>query len=179
MNVYMHYATGLGTVDKQYNDNCKLSERIRDLRVTRYRESVDGVHTFSWDEAKSFFKGSQCEDPKDKVYGLLGLVDESLKVAPDYNKSLEAVFEDMIYKQARCGKSNFSDWKVWASRGEKNLDWERVTKTGSLRKADMKNCKLRQVFLDITFIRDGEFTIPLSTRRKPIHFSFLSCLRYP
>ena len=40
---------------------------------------------------------------RDKVYGILGLVDEARIICPDYTKSLEDVFMDMMRSEARNG----------------------------------------------------------------------------
>jgi hypothetical protein len=47
------------------------------------------------------FEGSECENPRDKVYGLLGLVKESAAIEIDYEKSVEEVFFDVINKVVR------------------------------------------------------------------------------
>jgi hypothetical protein len=42
------------------------------------------------------FSAYDCEDPRDKVYGLLGLVSEGDKLEVDYNKSTEDIFLEVI-----------------------------------------------------------------------------------
>ncbi|KAF1830797.1 HET-domain-containing protein [Decorospora gaudefroyi] len=42
------------------------------------------------------FASMQCEDPRDKVYGLLGLVDERSRPMVDYNKPLYEVYIDTV-----------------------------------------------------------------------------------
>ncbi|KAJ4986802.1 het domain protein [Stagonosporopsis vannaccii] len=37
----------------------------------------------------------ECQDPRDKVYGLLSLIDKQQRIAVDYNKSTEEVFLDV------------------------------------------------------------------------------------
>ena len=41
------------------------------------------------------FSGYNCEDPRDKVYGLLGIVKEKERLEPDYNKPVQEVFLDV------------------------------------------------------------------------------------
>jgi hypothetical protein len=46
------------------------------------------------------FSGNKCEDPRDRVYGLLGLTDKQLRIIPDYTKSIQEVFVDVV--EALC-----------------------------------------------------------------------------
>ncbi|KIW00951.1 uncharacterized protein PV09_07477 [Verruconis gallopava] len=46
-------------------------------------------------------QASECTDPKDKVYGMLGLmevVEGDLKITPDYGNSLSEVYRDLVWK---------------------------------------------------------------------------------
>ena len=42
------------------------------------------------------FEESRCQDPRDKVYGLMGLVKESQRIQIDYGESLEELLLDLI-----------------------------------------------------------------------------------
>jgi hypothetical protein len=42
------------------------------------------------------FAGMQCEDPRDKVYGLLGLVEEQKRPEVDYSKTLYQIYSDTV-----------------------------------------------------------------------------------
>ncbi|PVH72150.1 HET-domain-containing protein [Cadophora sp. DSE1049] len=48
------------------------------------------------------YRENLCHDPRDKVYGLLGLVDEAARVAVDYDKPVEEVFLDAA--QSACNE---------------------------------------------------------------------------
>jgi hypothetical protein len=50
----------------------------------------------SWHEAITFSKNSGCRDVRDRIYGLLGLVEESIKIVPDVSKPLEQLFLEII-----------------------------------------------------------------------------------
>lgn len=42
------------------------------------------------------FSTSECSDPRDKVYGILGLLTEALRPEVDYKKSVEQIFLDVV-----------------------------------------------------------------------------------
>jgi hypothetical protein len=44
------------------------------------------------------FSESECENPRDKIYGILGLVPEHRRVQVDYAKPLQQIFFDVLYK---------------------------------------------------------------------------------
>jgi hypothetical protein len=50
----------------------------------------------SWHEAIMFSRNSGCGDVHDRIYGLLGLVEESIKIVPDVKKPLEQLFLEII-----------------------------------------------------------------------------------
>lgn len=64
------------------------------------------------------FSDHACEDPRDKVYGLMGIVDERDHVPIDYAKPLVDVYVDVLricYKRSRIGAYNvaFRLGKLW------------------------------------------------------------------
>jgi hypothetical protein len=87
----------------EWTDATPSVERIRRARETRY---ASGRYDFSWTKALMCTQGSKCYDMRDKVYGLLGLVDLARVIRPDYTKSLEDVFMDMMRSEAE--NSRFS-----------------------------------------------------------------------
>lgn len=44
------------------------------------------------------FQGSRCENARDKVYGLLGLVKQDVAIEVDYQRSIEEVYRDVLSK---------------------------------------------------------------------------------
>ena len=42
---------------------------------------------------------AQCEEPRDRIFGMLGLVDRDVHVEVDYGKSLELIAEQVLKKQ--------------------------------------------------------------------------------
>lgn len=44
------------------------------------------------------FSAFECADPRDRVYGLQSLVESKQRVAVDYTKSIEEVFDDVMWK---------------------------------------------------------------------------------
>lgn len=53
------------------------------------------------------FARHKCEDPRDKVYGLMGLVEERDRLAIDYNKTKHEVFLDVMMALMKGGHWNF------------------------------------------------------------------------
>lgn len=52
----------------------------------------------SWEAAFTHTRGAQCEEPHDKIFGLLGLVDDRLRIQPDYNQPLSSVLLEVVKK---------------------------------------------------------------------------------
>ena len=76
-------------------------------RVSR-RGSDDGDFSFNWfkraQEARSWsldqllghYSSQRCQDPRDKVYGLIGIVSDRLRPSVDYSKSITQVYNDAL-----------------------------------------------------------------------------------
>jgi hypothetical protein len=47
-------------------------------------------------ECVKLFHKSECEDPRDRVYGLMGLVFENRRLKIDYSKSIQEVYSDVV-----------------------------------------------------------------------------------
>ncbi|KAH8742386.1 heterokaryon incompatibility protein-domain-containing protein [Hyaloscypha finlandica] len=72
-------------------------QRSITFQLVRQRMARDGLNCFLKDLLETC-KGSLCLDPRDKVYGLLGLADDCREgnLTADYSKSLFDVYEDVI-----------------------------------------------------------------------------------
>ena len=66
-------------------------------------------HELSLHQCVMNFMWQRCEDPRDKVYGLLGLVRESERLTVDYGKSKQEVFLEVFIALSRS-----SDWGIWS-----------------------------------------------------------------
>jgi hypothetical protein len=64
-------------------ENGRLQQQGRPIRL-RLGETI------------STFSGGYCQDPRDKMYGLMGLVKYDHRVAVDYRKSIHEVFLDVV-----------------------------------------------------------------------------------
>lgn len=63
-------------------------ETLKNLHdFERYREMKKSTEIFSWDQVLHLSKDACCTKPLDRVYGVMGLVHESLHVLPDYSIS--------------------------------------------------------------------------------------------
>ncbi|KAF1985671.1 hypothetical protein K402DRAFT_405121 [Aulographum hederae CBS 113979] len=78
-----------------------LDDRIQHLWLGRRGKDLWGGEGYKWDwaAAVSYAKGSQCEDKRDKIFGLLGLIDPELAISPDYSKSVRDIFLEILLKQ--------------------------------------------------------------------------------
>ena len=58
----------------------------------------DGSRDYSLDDAVALFSKKLCQDPRDKVFGLLGLVtrDDRLEIVPDYSLGTLDVFKQAV-----------------------------------------------------------------------------------
>jgi len=52
-----------------------------------------------WVELGQILPTAQCEEPRDRIFGMLGLVDRDVQVEVDYGKSLELIAEQVLKKQ--------------------------------------------------------------------------------
>jgi hypothetical protein len=59
-------------------------------------ESSQGDKTSELQQVLDRYAGMDCHDPRDKVYGLLGLVKKSERPEIDYNKSIQQVYLDVV-----------------------------------------------------------------------------------
>lgn len=73
-------------------------QRQTELHATRRRGMADMLHTFRF---------QSCEDPRDKIYGLMGLVDEDERVVVDYAKSVQQVFMDAVLVTCADSQKNY------------------------------------------------------------------------
>ncbi|QDS69866.1 hypothetical protein FKW77_000452 [Venturia effusa] len=74
----------------------RIVQSIFDERDIFYQKGRG--HSLSYVLELFSLAGAECENPRDKVYGLQGLVDASAAVDVDYNKSVEEVFFDVLAK---------------------------------------------------------------------------------
>jgi ankyrin repeat protein len=68
------------------------------LAIIRYVFSAEKFEKQSLSSILNSFAMSQCEDPRDKVFGLLSLVQSSAVIAVDYSKTATEVFFDAIHQ---------------------------------------------------------------------------------
>ena len=82
---------------------------LDNVRIARGMRRADGTYQLSWEMALRLSEGSKCQEIRDKIYGLLGLVDPALRVRPDYSKEPIDIVSDIIEEQAKllCLNTNF------------------------------------------------------------------------
>ena len=70
------------------------------IRIARETRLAGVTYNWTWHQAIIFSQGSQCEDRRDKIFGLLGLIDRRSRIIPDYSKPLEDVFVEIVELEA-------------------------------------------------------------------------------
>lgn len=112
--------------DSQTLDWSKLADMVRDKAgsdkedhldvLFRYRDlRVDaGAFYLSWHEALDLGRGKACTVPYDRLYGLLGILEERYRVVPDYIKPLQAIVAEIF--SLAYGKGRFWDFS--------NREWD-------------------------------------------------------
>jgi hypothetical protein len=73
----------------------RLHNLSRGLELTRAASGLRKPTNLSWEQALKITWGTSCEDLRDRVYGVLGLVRRT-ELQPDYSLSLEEVFHDLL-----------------------------------------------------------------------------------
>jgi hypothetical protein len=58
------------------------------------------LHCYSLGHYITYFSGNICHDALDRVYGLLGLTGQEVGITPDYTKSAQELYSDVI--RASC-----------------------------------------------------------------------------
>ena len=79
---------GLGSNSKDH------LQRLVEAR--QHDRQKDGNYRYSWHGALALAEYTDCQDPRDRIYGLLGLLDPSQAIQPDYTKPLYQVFDEMM-----------------------------------------------------------------------------------
>ena len=86
---------------RRFGTRNRATSSIGAEKFFRYTDSTDDRTKITWKrklqlhEALDIFGAQKCYDLRDKVYGLLGLL-ESVSITPDYSKSIEEVYADIL-----------------------------------------------------------------------------------
>ncbi|CAJ2511395.1 Uu.00g070200.m01.CDS01 [Anthostomella pinea] len=65
-------------------------------RLEVVRRSFDPAVTCGLVDLINYTKTQHCSDPRDKIYTLLGIVENSLGITPDYTLTINQVYEDVV-----------------------------------------------------------------------------------
>jgi hypothetical protein len=89
-----------GAVHFSYDDeeNFDIVVANEAEEIVRARDSGERGNAGKLSYVLTAFSEWHCRNPRDKVYGLLGLVNESLRVEIDYQKSVEDILIDVVRK---------------------------------------------------------------------------------
>lgn len=113
--------------------------RMKDSPEAKLASDVVSPDRITLETLRYRIRGAKCTDPRDYIYGTLGLLSESIVLAlrPDYSKSLEEIFQDVVLRHIdtsgsldileACG-DDAADYEHSFSPGDINLpswvpDW--------------------------------------------------------
>ncbi|RDW66316.1 hypothetical protein BP6252_09951 [Coleophoma cylindrospora] len=77
-----------------------MVEAFRILHLRRYGQSLTLMQLMEFSELSS------CQDLRDRVYAMLGLASDGQQLIPDYTKSIEDVYKDVMLMHTLCTKRN-------------------------------------------------------------------------
>jgi hypothetical protein len=66
---------------------------------------------YGLEEVIRLYNQNLCQDPRDKVFGLMGIVDKNERVVVDYNKTVYQVVADVV--ASLCASCERRNWKEW------------------------------------------------------------------
>jgi hypothetical protein len=87
----------------------ETAQKRRSL-IARNRTFEQNSMGLSWQDALQITWGACCEDPRDRIYGVLGLVDQS-ELVPDYSLPLEQVFRDLCQYDLSTAAFSLQDYQ--------------------------------------------------------------------
>jgi hypothetical protein len=79
----------------QFREGSQAFDKLVHYR-SRRRQPFQLLGTSKLEGCLQLFYRNHCGDPRDKVYGLMGLVEESQRLQIDYSKSTHEVYSDVI-----------------------------------------------------------------------------------
>jgi len=78
----------------------------------------------TWDSVSRLLWGTECEDPRDRVFGVMGMLHPSLRVLPDYSMRLQDILLELLTRQVVVA-CNESTQKGARFHGIENEHWIR------------------------------------------------------
>ena len=95
------------SLSKHFDPDYKQSVIYKRLKYfENYRRRISQYNpTSSWDQMIYLSKDATCTNPLDRVYGVMGLLHESLHVPSDYGISEIELFRRILYKQMSTPRS--------------------------------------------------------------------------
>jgi hypothetical protein len=82
-----------------------MSEMTAAKAISRWKNYFRQSH-LGFRDAVYDFAGWQCEDPRDKIFALLGFMDLSVSIRPRYDMSAEHLCESAIRESFKTKKHN-------------------------------------------------------------------------
>lgn len=79
----------------RYADVDEKTANSRLMSIRAYRQ-LGTTSNLSWVEVMGLSKESLCRDEHDRIFALLGLVDPTLRVRPDYERPIGEIYEQVI-----------------------------------------------------------------------------------
>ncbi|KAH7065664.1 heterokaryon incompatibility protein-domain-containing protein [Paraphoma chrysanthemicola] len=124
-------------VDWLFWTRSKGDERTRQLLLERVLER---------------FAGMDCQDPRDKFYGILGVADLFVEVRVDYGKPLQAVYIDVITRISNNGGTRGLNYHNLLTDCGRQAQFVRIARDMKLLESDIAHIK--RVFREINTLKD-------------------------
>jgi hypothetical protein len=81
------------------NENYIFISFIEQMRIERI-SGIGATFGLNWRQVLYFCRNTECADPRDKIYAMLGVVNARVTISPNYNLRLEEVVIQMLRAQA-------------------------------------------------------------------------------
>ena len=96
------------------NDHFMTALTMTNLIRLHNERPKDGRYNMSWQHAYMIGQGSACLNPRDKVFGMLGLIFQPKPLTVDYERTLEEIWRDVM---DNCANLLHDDWEANAIDG--------------------------------------------------------------
>jgi len=134
------------------------------IRAKNIRTATRPVDDIPLKDALETWTGSSCADPRDKIFGLMGIVREEERIEVDYQKSVKEVFSDAVLMIAK--KEKIHNWGSGYHLFT-TCEWGDIETIGERMSVKLKQVELATLGRKVRNIREERWTslgIPESER---------------
>lgn len=101
--IFSGAAPGVASCDPS---SFKLATKLRERGQRLYRFFWQDPHVY-FSDSKTLFSGSDCFDPRDRIYAMIHLLREELNITPDYSLTVWEVYEDAVLRYLQKRRFDF------------------------------------------------------------------------